>query len=161
MENLSFLVMDIGGAPIAFGVFPENHEMTMQSAPFPWVSVGDIKGSEGRFIVVNGNDGQERAVISAKLNGTGWMQVETQTTDSLYADARQSLWLFAGLIVMMIAVGSFAVVKMLKALTGQVLMTSEELQQKFIDRDRAQRQIIQAKNEADVRPKFPPVMRRA
>ena len=147
--NLSFMVMDISGAPIAFGIFPGQTDMKMISAPLPWVHVDDIRGSEKQVIAVPGNDGQERAVVSVTLNGSGWVLVQTETTDTLYADARQSLWLFAGVIVLMIAVGAFAMVKVLNELTGRVLLSTEELQQKFIERDRVQHQIIQAKNEAE------------
>lgn len=148
-SNVSFMVMDIAGAPIAFGVFPGQTKMKMLSTPLPWVRVNDILSREKQVIVVPGNDGQERAVVSVTLNGSGWVLVQTETTDTLYADARQSLWLFAGVIVLMIAVGAFAMVKVLNALTGRVLLSTEELQQKFIERDRVQHQIIQAKNEAE------------
>ena len=93
--------------------------------------------------------GEERAISSATLSSTGWVLVKADTTESLYADARQSLWLFIGVIVLMIAVGAYAVVKVLNVLTGRVLMSTEDLQRQFMDRDRAQHQIIQAKNEAE------------
>ena len=148
-QRLSLLLKSDENEATAFGVFPGQEALSLKEPPLPWVSSEGIRASRDKVIVAVGADGVERGLISSPLDKFDWVLVETETTDSLYADARQTIWQVIVVIILMIGVGTFALLKTLQVLTGQVLLSTEQLRRQFMQRDRAQKQIIQAKNEAE------------
>lgn len=145
------LVMQYSGANAVrtFGSLTGSLEIEYLGETLPWATLDDVRSSTKGVVVAMGHDGIERAITSTSLNVAEWMLVEMEATDTLYANARQTLQKVVVVIIVMIALGSLLVLRLLHGLTGQVLVTTEELQRQIADRTRAQKQIIQAKEEAE------------
>jgi len=133
----------------AFGVFPGSSEMQFIDPPHPWASPHEVRSSDNRVTVIQGRDGTERAIASSVLNATGWVLVEMEVTKTLYAEGRRTFNQAVGVIIFMIAIGGVAVLSLMRTLTGRVLITTEDLQREVSERKRAQKQMRQAKDEAE------------
>ncbi len=134
----------------AFRAVSGDEGMQFVPLPLPWATDEEVRASRRGVVLAAGQDGVERALISVSLDKTGWVLLKLEQTDTLYADARQSLHQAVAVIASMIAVGALAVSFMLRSTTGQVLVTAQELQRQVEERQRAQLQIMQAKEEAEV-----------
>lgn len=147
--RLSFVVQYSADAARTFGTLPGASQIANLGEVFPWASLEEMRSSTRGVVVARGQDGLERAIASTSLNVAEWVLVEMEGTDTLYADARQTLQKVVVVIVVMIALGSLLVMRLLHGLTGQVLVTTEELQRQIAERTRAQKLIFQAKEEAE------------
>lgn len=145
------LVLQYSGANAAraFGSPPGASEIAYLGGISSWATLDQVRSCTEGVVVALGQDGIERAITSTSLNVAEWGLVEMEATDTLYANARQTLQKVVVVIVFMIALGSLLVLRLLHGLTGQVLVTTEELQRQIADRIRTQKQIIQAKEEAE------------
>ena len=131
----SWLVVDDASGRRVLAAAPDGGGVRTVSPPLALDALLSPAAHQG-VAVVDGTDGVGYAVSAAALPGTAWTLVVVESTATLYADAGRTLLWVAAVLIVLLAAGALVVWRMLRPLTGQVLIAAQDLENRLIELNR-------------------------